>query len=260
MPVATSNNPFEDEYRFLFDTCIIMENKFAEIDEVVLQMQSNKARYENIGNELSIPWNFIAIIHCMEGSLSFKKHLHNGDPLTARTVQVPKGMPKAGTPPFTWEESARDALTIEGFVGKTDWSIPGMLFSFEKYNGMGYRKKGINTPYLWSYSNQYTRGKFTEDGIYDPNAVSRQVGAAVLLRRMSEKQIAVKGEVDRITMIKTLGAKVVFDPNTFHENAQQLQTLLNSVGLHLRTDGKAGRNTSDAYHAIAGQFLQGDNG
>jgi len=252
------NNPFELEYRVLFDTCIIKESKFAEIDSIISKMVTNKARYETVADKLNIPWNFIAIIHCMEGSLSFSRHLHNGDPLTARTVQVPKGRPLTGNPPFSWEDSAVDALTMEGFTRTTDWSITGMLYSFEKYNGMGYRKKGINSPYLWSYSNHYTSGKFTMDGVFDPKAVSKQIGAAVLLRRMSERQIAVKNDLDIITVIKRLGGEVVFDPKNVHENAKQLQVLLNSVGLHLRVDGIAGQNTSDAYFAIAGKFLKGD--
>jgi lysozyme family protein len=71
-----------------------------------------------------------------------------------------------------------------------------MLFKMEQFNGFGYRVKGINSPYLWSFSNHYSKGKFTRDGFFDPNAVSKQIGAAVLLRRMSERQIAVAGEVD----------------------------------------------------------------
>ncbi len=256
---ASLNNSLANEYRLLFDTCIINEDRFAEIDKTVLQMLQNKMTYDNVAGSTNVPWNFIAIIHCMEGSLSFKTHLHNGDPLTARTVHVPKGRPVSGKPPFSWEESATDALTVEGFTSNTDWSIPGMLFSFERFNGMGYRKKGINSPYLWSYSNQYSEGKFTDDGVFDPHAVSRQCGAAVLLRRMSEKQVAVTGEVDTITMIKNLGAEVLFDPDHFNEKASQLQMLLNIIGQHLRLDGKAGINTSNAYHAVSGKFLQGDD-
>ena len=248
-----------NEYRFLFDNCMINSDKFTEIDQLVSKMVANKIAYESVADATNVPWNFIAIIHCMEASLSFKVHLHNGDPLTARTVHVPKGRPATGTPPFTWEESAVDALTIDGFTANVDWSISGMLFSFEKYNGMGYRKKGIHSPYLWSYSNNYSKGKFTNDGIFDPNAVSQQCGAAVLLRRMSETQIAVKGDVDTITLIKNLGEQVVFDPDHFNANASQLQGLLNTIGQHLRIDGKAGINTSDAYYTVSGKFLQGDN-
>ncbi len=78
---------------------------------------------------------FIAVIHNMEASQNFNKHLHNGDPLTARTVQVPAGRPKKGTPPFSWEDSAADALAIRGLGAKTDWSLAGMLYQLEGYNG-----------------------------------------------------------------------------------------------------------------------------
>ena len=133
-----------------------------------------------------------------------------------------------------------------------------MLYSFEKYNGMGYRAKGINSPYLWSYSNYYTKGKYSDDGVYDPELVSQQCGAAVLLRRMSERQIAVNGEIDTITQIKQLGALVPYAPGNYNAQAEQLQTLLNITGLHLRVDGYAGNNTSAAYQQISGSYLQGD--
>ena len=250
---------FSSEYESLFNTCVIDNNRFAEIDAVISKMLANKSTYDDVADKLKIPWYFIAIIHCMEGSLSFKKHLHNGDSLEAKTIQVPKGRPLAGQPPFSWEDSAVDALTMEGFLVNTDWSITGMLYLFEKYNGMGYRKRGIHSPYLWSFSNHYTSGKFTVDGSFDPNAISKQVGAAVLLRRMSEKQVAIKGEVDTISIIKSVGAQVKFDPKNVQEKASQLQQLLNSVGLHLRVDGIAGKNTSDAFFSISGTHLQGDN-
>jgi hypothetical protein len=40
-------------------------------------------------------------------------------------------------------------------------------------NGFGYRAHGINSPYLWSYSNQYHAGKFVSDGVYSPNRRQR---------------------------------------------------------------------------------------
>lgn len=247
-----------NEYQFLFDTCIIKPEKKTEIESLVSKMFARKATYEVVANKLNIPWYFISIIHCMEGSLNFNTHLHNGDPLTARTVQVPAGRPPAGNPPFTWEESAIDALTLEGFTSRTDWSLPAMLFAFEKYNGFGSRGKGINSPYLWSYSNHYTKGKFVRDRVFDPEAVSKQCGAAVLLKRILEKQNTVQPEIDKITLIKQTGEKVVFDPKNFQENASRLQEVLNSAGERLKVDGFAGRNTSDAYYKVTGKFLQGD--
>ena len=67
---------------------------------------------------------FEGVIHSLEAGLSFARHLHNGDPLSARTVQVPRGRPLADEPPFTWEQSAADALTMEGITDVKGWTVP----------------------------------------------------------------------------------------------------------------------------------------
>ena len=66
-----------------------------------------------------------------------------------------------GKPPFTWEESASDALALRGLRGDTDWSLAGTLYQLEGYNGWGYRlyHQHVLSPYLWSYSNHYQSGK-----------------------------------------------------------------------------------------------------
>lgn len=144
--------------------------------------------YNRFSTGGSIPWYFIACVHYMECSFSFNKHLHNGDPLTGYTVQVPAGRPKVGhAPPFTFEESAVDALKLMKYDTVTNWSLPFILQKLEGYNGFGYAKKGINTPYLWSYSNQYTKGKYVKDGVFSAEAVSAQMGAAVILKRMEDR-------------------------------------------------------------------------
>jgi lysozyme family protein len=43
-----------------------------------------------------------------------------------------------------------------------------MLYLLEKYNGFGYRLKQLSTPYLWSFSNFYTKEKFVADGVFNP--------------------------------------------------------------------------------------------
>jgi lysozyme family protein len=126
----------------------------------------------------------VGVIHGMECCFNFAGHLHNGDPLTNRTKHVPAGQPQAGTPPYSWENSAIDALTGAGFSSVTDWSVPHMLFLLEKYNGFGYRKMGKPTPYLWSFSNLHEKGKYVADGHFDPEAVSKQCGAAVMLKSL----------------------------------------------------------------------------
>jgi lysozyme family protein len=176
-------------YEDLFATMVIQSQRVGEADAIVTKIVQHQSVYETIMQATGVPWQFVGLFHSMEGGLNFSTHLHNGDPLTARTVQVPKGRPKTGNPPFTFAESAIDALQFDGLAGETNWGLAETLFRLEKYNGFGSRKKGINTPYLWSYSNHYTKGKYVADGVWDPNAVSKQCGAAVLLQRMITREV-----------------------------------------------------------------------
>ena len=188
MATVKLSQALRDEYENLFNTCVIRHNRAGVVEGIIAKIQANTARYNNAESILGVPWFFTAVIHNMESSLNFTKHLHNGDPLVRRTVQAPAGRPKNGDPPFTWEESASDALSLKGLSSKTDWSLSGTLYQLERYNGFGYRlyHPHVLSPYLWSYSNHYTSGKFVADGIWSDTAVSKQCGAAVLLRRMAE--------------------------------------------------------------------------
>jgi lysozyme family protein len=248
----------KENYERLFSSCLIKAVKYPEIDAIVNKMEANKARYQSVGDPLHIPWYVVAIIHCMEGSLSFTKHLHNGDPLTARTVQVPKGRPLRGNPPFTWEQSATDALTYDKLSTWDNWSVSGILYKMELFNGLGYYRHGINSPYLWSYSNHYAKGKYVADGRYDPNAVSKQCGAAVLLRRMREQQLISLPDNDILSQILEQGKKTKYFNGTVTNEAYALQRLLNSAGSVLREDGKAGERSSNEYFKFSGIYLQGD--
>lgn len=89
------------EYQTLFDTCQIKPAKAGEAERLVSTLLANKARYTAVGDPLDIPWYAVAAIHHMECSQDFRKHLHNGDPLTARTKNVPANRPKSGSPPLS---------------------------------------------------------------------------------------------------------------------------------------------------------------
>lgn len=179
------------EYSCLWKKCIIKVSALAEVDKIVNTINSNKIRYQGISNSLGgiIPWFFVGVIHNLECSLNFNQHLHNGDSLQFRTKNVPAGRPLTN-PPFTFEESARDALKMKGFDKQTDWTIEDILYKLERYNGFGYRQfhYSVKSPYLWSKSNHYIKGKYVADGKWDVNAISQQMGAAVLLKRMEEKK------------------------------------------------------------------------
>ena len=177
------------EYLTLFNTCQIKASNSTEVEARVDHIFSNEGRYRALGATLQIPWHFIGIVHSMEANFSFSSHLHNGDPLDARTIHEPKGRPEAGVAPFIWEQSATDALTLKKLVGLAKWDTAELLYRLEAYNGFGYRSKDVASPYLWSYSQHYVKGKFVADHEFDSNAISKQAGAAVLLKSLQSRSL-----------------------------------------------------------------------
>ncbi len=176
-----------DEYVGYFATTVLRSEHRQSADWHVTMMRHSRDRYAAAGRRSGVPWYFIAAVHGLEASFNFRSHFHNGDfPLSRRTRQVPAGRPLVWLPPSDWESSTIDALRLMGFAGQQDWSIPRTLYRLEAYNGFGYRRTGRATPYLWSFSNHYERGKFLADGHFDPRARSQQCGAAMMLKLLDD--------------------------------------------------------------------------
>src|SRR5215211_3113772 len=135
--MAALTQQLAKEYSLLYESCLIRPSRKAAVNQVVRRLTGNRPRYEKVAKALKMPWYVVAVIHNMESGGDFRRHLHNGDPLSARTTHVPAGRPKTGRPPFTWETSAIDALTYQGFGTWKVWSIPGALYKLEGYNGWG---------------------------------------------------------------------------------------------------------------------------
>lgn len=170
----------KDGYSTLWRTMVVKPEKIPTIDRIANKLIAGKTRYQSIERKTSVPWTVVAIIHQMECGGDWSLNLAQGDPWNRVSTHDPKGRG-----PFTsWEAAAIDALSIDGTDKVAAWGIERLCYELEKYNGFGSRNQGINTPYLWSYSNQYTRGKYIADHDWDPNAISGQVGAMPLLLRM----------------------------------------------------------------------------
>jgi lysozyme family protein len=184
----TSFIKLKPNYTSLWETMVINTQRLSVVNTQAARILKSIEQYKAVEEITGVPWVFIGIIHSLECDCQFNKHLHNGDPLTARTVQVPAGRPLKGNPPFSWKDSAVDAITMKKLSGANDWSIEGILYQLEAYNGWGYRLyHNTNTPYLWSGSNHYTKGKYASDGNYDTELVSKQIGAALLLKVLLTK-------------------------------------------------------------------------
>lgn len=244
------------EYQQLWDAIAIRPAKRPAVIDVVetILLPANRRRYVAVQAETGVPWMVVACIHSLEASLSFKGHLHNGDPLTARTVHVPAGRPKTGTPPFSWEDSAIDALKMKQTSEISGWSIPECLFYFERYNGWGYRTgAGRNTtppkrsPYLWSYTTHYEKGKYTADGTFSREAVSKQAGAAAILRLLMDATQTEPGDADNVVQPPATSERPMLQKGNRGEDVADLQKLLRDKGFKPGDiDGVFGVQTRDA--------------
>lgn len=163
-----------------------------EINAQAAKIAANRARYQAVEKATGVPWDVIGVIHYREASGSFAGVLHNGERIIG-TGKVTKLVPKGRGPFSTWEDAAVDALVnAPPYAAKNkDWSIGGTLDLLERYNGLGYRNKGLPSPYLWAGTDQYVKGKYVADGKYDPNHVDKQLGVAPILMKLREGVLAV---------------------------------------------------------------------
>lgn len=177
-----------EQYQHLWDTAVIDAKRQNALNLAVATINRNYDRYKEVTDEVgTITPYILGVIHYRESSFNFSRHLHNGDKLTARTVHVPTGRP-LGKPPFTWEESAIDALKLRGLDKVKRWAVPETLKQLEMYNGGGYQKRGINSPYLWAATNHYgtapNTGKYVADGKFDITVLDQQLGCAAILKEL----------------------------------------------------------------------------
>lgn len=178
----------KDEYSRLWTQAAITSKFDGAATATAKKILASKERYQAIELQTGVPWYVVGVIHAMESNCRFSTHLHNGDPLTAKTRRVPKARPLKGKAPFTWEESACDALLMKDLQHISDWTVERICYELERYNGFGYRKYHPETlsPYLWSGTQLYARGKYVSDGEWDASAVSSQTGAIALIKRIDE--------------------------------------------------------------------------
>jgi lysozyme family protein len=189
----------------LWGAAEIRPERLVEITGVEQAIAAGRTRYEIVAAEIGCPWWLIGIVHGLECSWSFTKHLHNGDPLGAPTSRVPAGRPLGWMDlpqsDRTWERSAVDACRRLGWDQVKAWTIPEALYRLEAYNGFGYRlyHPGIPTPYLWAATTLYgpPNGKYIEEkrdgkwvSVWKPDLVSRQVGSAAVLKRLLARGMA----------------------------------------------------------------------
>lgn len=143
-----------------------------------------------------IPWWAIAMIHereCSRGTNNHDCNIGQGSPWNVKSRIIPMNGP------FTsFQEAALDSLINQAPKAalNTNWSGGGTLTVLEQYNGLGYARKGLPSPYIWAGTDQYEKGKYVADHVYDPEAVDSQLGCAVMLSALMELDTSIKLDGD----------------------------------------------------------------
>jgi lysozyme family protein len=202
-PSGKIHSPTTSDYtKDFLNAKVTDENKASEATTIAKTIIKNKSIYDSISKATNVPWYVVGIIHYREKSdFDFKVHLHNGDSLTAKTVNEPKSRPtfnpKRGTiepsisNPYSFIESATDALIYKGISKKDFSTIPGILNALESYNGLGYTQYALKSPYLWSGTDLYSRGKYTSDGYVDGTAIDKQMGAVPIIKALQDLKVQI---------------------------------------------------------------------
>ena len=162
----------------------INERSISELASVCNTIESNKERYLSAQRLTGVPWDVIAACHYRESSLSFRGVLHNGEHIIG-TGRKTKLVP-AGRGPFgSWEAAAVDAMMIESSKFPKIWDTAGKLDFCERFNGLGYRKKGVPSPYVYAGTNKYSSGLYVADGKYSPTKIDMRLGTAAIIKGLA---------------------------------------------------------------------------
>lgn len=234
----------EGSYAQLLDAMTIRQAK--PIFNRMTALLKNRSHYDSIAEKTEVPTAVLIALNERESSSNFSTYLGNGDPLRRRTVHVP-----SGRGPFkTWEDGAEDALYYDGIVDlfhKFPVCLELAAYVCERWNGWGYRSRGIHSPYLFAGTNLYSRGKFTSDHGYDSSAIDTQFGCMPMIVMLGE--LAPDLKLPRYVAPAPAVASAFLAPAPVHDQAdvQTLQRLLNLVtDDHIAVDGHYGRMTRGA--------------
>lgn len=146
--------------------------------------------YASVSRATGVPWWLVGCFDMREESFDHTSNLCNGDPLDRPTVHVPRGV----GPFSTWSAGAIFAMHYDRLVAN---DLIGWLIEAERYNGEGYHKhtnpaapsSPEPSPYIWSFTNVYTSGKYSSDGHWDPNLVDRQAGVAAIAKYLQSHKV-----------------------------------------------------------------------
>jgi lysozyme family protein len=227
------------------------------LDATGKRLLHDKAVYLRIAEVTGVPAAGLMALAEREMNGNLHCYLGNGQRLTQRTTIVPKNRGPFPDTEDGFVAGALDALHLDGLdqVAKTaeGWSLPRFAYESELWNGFGYRKHRIPSPYVFGATTVQKPGKFIRDHAYSSTTMDPQLGTIAIVLKLFELDPSLKfadviARVDDTTPIVTAAHPVIGD-----SNIEWVQTGLNKLritGTPLAVDGNCGRGTRAAVRAF----------
>lgn len=164
-----------------------------ELEKFKKAFVKNKSMYKKVAKKAKVPAQLVAAIHYRENTSDclggkFDSYLHNGDMLGKETVNEPKGI---FYPKGQFVRAAQNAIDMKSSyrgrykLSATSKDFVGMCSFALTYNGKPKSKRiWQHSPYVFSGTNIYKKGKYTHDKGYDPNTIDKQVGVFLLINKI----------------------------------------------------------------------------
>ena len=221
-----------------------------DVSAIVDRILDNMERYVGVVRGTNVPAGWVYLAHAMEASCDFTKQIFNGAKFGK---PVAAGASIYG-PWTSWEDSVRDAISYGKLSLIKNWDFETLFGELEEWNGWGYAYKGKNSPYICSgLESGRGVGKFVADGKYDPNAVSQQPGAMLILH-----MLRARNTVPMEVVLHPTDVTISFTTKN-SVTVKGLQKYLNEYfGRELIVDGDCGPMTADAFKAAFGVKMLGD--
>ena len=216
---------------------------------------ANQARYAAVAARTGVPAALVAALHWRESTGDFGTYLHQGDPLGKPAVHVPNDIPVFDV----WEDAAVHALTMPDKASKREQlgidattRDGARLGTFaEIYNGLGYHYKGMASPYVWSGTSAYGKGKYVADGRFSAATKDRQNGVRVMLDAIGGVDPGLQTSAPQ----GATGWASILEGRTLAPGArgplvEELQRRLRAAGQRVGVDGDFGPGTKVAVLSV----------
>lgn len=178
-------------YQGWIEQAKIYEPDRPKIDRALHVAMKNRETYEIGAQLIKVPWTLLAALHEREAGGNLDKHPANGDSLRDKTHNVPSGLPRHVRPPFTYLNVLREEMAELVRPPDGVWTLLEMCHAAEHFNGLGYRGKGLPSPYVVGSTTIERHGKYIADHVWDKSFDDPQIGCLALWLAMEEAGIDV---------------------------------------------------------------------